>query len=310
VLTEQGESLSTGADAGAETGMMRMGGGARAAASPQSMPQGSPVEQTLAPTASTVVQELKPDTDLRALQPGQAGRDPGAGEQAAVQAGAPRAESTAKAGVKQSSAAVSSVQSVHTAEHAAPIQGGAEVRAVQMAAPTVDRSTDTGHAAEALRGGNNEVFAALDASGAPATNWVHAGARHAEAGYLDPALGWVGVRAETAGAAVHATIVPMSADAAQMLGSHMPALSAYMAEHSAAATRVTMAAPEMGMAGQGSNHQMAGDNGQRQPQQDVRIDAVDTSGPALRGRTPESSVAISSIPPIGFGHGATISLVA
>lgn len=184
------------------------------------------------------------------------------------------------------------------------------MRAVQMAVPAADRTADTEHSSEGLRGGKNEVFAALDASGAPATNWIHAGARHAEAGYLDPALGWVGVRAETAGAAVHATIVPMSADAAQVLGAHLPALSAYMAEHPAAATQVTMAAPEMGTAAQGSNHQMAGDSAQQQPRQNVRSDAVDSGGAALRSHMSETSVAIPSIPPIGFGSGSTISLVA
>lgn len=200
---------------------------------------------------------------------------------------------------------------VQAAEHPAPVYGSAEMmRGAQMAVPAISPTADAGRSAGTLRGGNNEVFAALDAPGAPATNWIHAGARNAEAGYLDPALGWVGVRAETTGAAVHATIVPASADAAQVLGSHLPALSAYMADHPAAATQVTMAAPEMGTAAQSSNHQTAGDSGQQQPQQNMRSDAADTSGSALRGRTSESSVAIPSIPPVGFARGATISLVA
>jgi hypothetical protein len=45
----------------------------------------------------------------------------------------------------------------------------------------------------------SDTFSALDIAGSmPASTWLHAGVRHAEAGYLDPSLGWVGVRAEAA----------------------------------------------------------------------------------------------------------------
>lgn len=277
---------------------------------PQSLPQGSPAAQPTPAAASAIDAQLKAGADARFVQAGQADRSPAASEQAAVQGGAPRAdiaEAAAKAGPRQSSASLSSVRPVQAAEHAAPIYGGAEMRGAQMAVAAVDRSGDTGRAAEATHGGSGEVFAALDAQSAPIANWVHADARHAEAGYLDPALGWVAVRAETSGAAVHASIVPSSADAAQVLGSHMPALSAYMAEHPTAATQVTMAAPEMGTAAQGSNRQMAGESGQQQAQQNMRSDAVDASGPALRGRSAQSS---QFIPPMGLRSGSTISLVA
>lgn len=181
---------------------------------------------------------------------------------------------------------------------------------VPMHTQWVERTAAAAHPAQALSGSSNEVFTALDTPGAAGPNWVHADARHAEAGYLDPSLGWVAVRAQTAGAAVHASIVPASADAAQALGSHLPALSAYMAQHPTAATQVTMAAPEMGTGAQGSNHQMAGDSGRQPSPQNARADAMDTSGPALRGRTSESNVAIPSISPSAFRSGATISLVA
>ncbi len=79
-----------------------------------------------------------------------------------------------------------------------------------------------------------ETFAELDggtAVGTPA--WVHSGGHQAEAGFQDPALGWVGVRADLSGGSVHAALVPSSAEAGQVLGAHMAGLSAYLSEQRA-----------------------------------------------------------------------------
>jgi hypothetical protein len=55
----------------------------------------------------------------------------------------------------------------------------------------------------------HEAFAALDADmNSSIPSWIHAGTRRAEAGYQDPALGWIGVRAEVNGGGVHATLLP------------------------------------------------------------------------------------------------------
>ena len=105
-----------------------------------------------------------------------------------------------------------------------------------------------------------EAFTALDAesaSGAP--RWIHAGAQRAEAGFQDPTLGWVGVRAEMGGSGVHAALVPGSADAAQALGGHLAGLNAYLAAEHTALDPVTVAAPEGGHAfnlDQGTSHSM------------------------------------------------------
>lgn len=87
-----------------------------------------------------------------------------------------------------------------------------------------------------------DTFAALDAepAGPPAT-WIHAGPARAEAGYFDPSLGWVSVRADVASNMVHASIVPSSAEAAQALGSHLDGLNSYLADHRIAAAQLTMA---------------------------------------------------------------------
>jgi hypothetical protein len=90
-----------------------------------------------------------------------------------------------------------------------------------------------------------ETFAALDADPAPgAISWTHAGARQAEAGFEDPALGWVGVRADVSGGGVHATLLPGSVEAAQALGQHMDGLNAYMAQQHTPVESLTMGAPE------------------------------------------------------------------
>jgi hypothetical protein len=101
--------------------------------------------------------------------------------------------------------------------------------------------TATGNAGPALR----ETFGALDAGSASAMpTWVHAGAQQAEAGFQDPALGWVAVRADLSGGGVHAALVPGSAEAAQALGGHMAGLNAYLAEQRTPVASLTLAAPE------------------------------------------------------------------
>jgi hypothetical protein len=56
----------------------------------------------------------------------------------------------------------------------------------------------------------------------------------------------VGVRADLGGGSVHASLVPGSAEAAQMLGSHLAGLNDYLAERHSAVSPVTMAGHEGG----------------------------------------------------------------
>ncbi|MFY9852971.1 MAG: hypothetical protein WAK26_03730 [Terracidiphilus sp.] len=94
---------------------------------------------------------------------------------------------------------------------------------------------------------SRDPFATLDAGGAAGKpTWIHAGAQRAEAGFQDPALGWVGVRADTSGGGVHAELVPGSADAAQTLGGHLAGLNAYLAEHHTPVETLTLASSESG----------------------------------------------------------------
>ncbi|HEY1160889.1 MAG TPA: hypothetical protein VGE83_09680 [Terracidiphilus sp.] len=102
-----------------------------------------------------------------------------------------------------------------------------------------------GSAGAAAEGVVREAFAALDAEAAPGTpTWMHAGSRQAEAGFEDPALGWIGVRAEMNVGGIHAALVPGSPDAAQALGGHLAGLNTYLTEQHSPVETLTLAAPE------------------------------------------------------------------
>jgi hypothetical protein len=147
-----------------------------------------------------------------------------------------------------------------------------------------------GHAASPSASSNGtgaqDTFAALDSGGTAATTtWVHAGARQAEAGFQDPTLGWIGVRAEGGSGSVHASLVPGSEDAAQALGGHLAGLNAYLAEHHTSVDTVTMSAPlargtESALdqnAGQ-SMHQGQGQGGGQSAGQDSQTSQSSTLG--------------------------------
>jgi hypothetical protein len=137
--------------------------------------------------------------------------------------------------------------------------------------------------------GQREVFSVMDAdSTSVKTTWVHAGAQHAEAGYQDATLGWVGVRAETGSGGIHAALVPGSADAARALGGHLDGLNAYLADHHTGVDKVTLAAPtghDAGSTSAGNSNQGAqqgtgqgeGQGGSRDQPMDRRADGAATS---------------------------------
>ena len=96
---------------------------------------------------------------------------------------------------------------------------------------------------------------------AGAFNWTRTGHMQAEAEYQDPALGWIGIRAEVSRGAVHATLVPSSPDAARVLGVHIAGLHTHLAENNTPVETLTLS-PFGGNAqhssgqhsGQGSHH--------------------------------------------------------
>jgi hypothetical protein len=105
--------------------------------------------------------------------------------------------------------------------------------------------------------GNTDVFRSLDAgSGLPSGTWIHAGPHQAEAGYLDPVLGWVVVRADASNGAVHASLVPSSLQSAQFLSSHLDGLNSYLSERQNQSTPITLNGFDSGSMASGSgSHQ-------------------------------------------------------
>jgi hypothetical protein len=96
---------------------------------------------------------------------------------------------------------------------------------------------------------SEESFRALDSSSShPPESWSTIGPHRAEAGFRDPSLGWITVRAQAEGGGIHATVVPSTSEASETLGSHLGALNAFMQTHSSQVDSVTLASPEHGTA--------------------------------------------------------------
>jgi hypothetical protein len=113
-----------------------------------------------------------------------------------------------------------------------------------------------------------DTFAALDADpGQPATTWTHTSPRQVEAGYQDPSLGWVSVRADLTPGGLHAAVVPNSPEAAQALGSHLSGLNAYLAEHHGGSITASLAAPEGQSSSLNHNSQSGTEPGSHQQNQ-------------------------------------------
>jgi hypothetical protein len=128
-----------------------------------------------------------------------------------------------------------------------------------------------------------DTFAALDADpGQPATAWTHTSPRQVEAGYQDPSLGWVSVRADMTSGGLHASVIPTSQDAAQALGSHLSGLNAYLADHHGGSITASLAAPEDRSLTQQSGTDSGTQSGARQQNQSSQSSAEQATSPTLQ----------------------------
>ena len=145
-----------------------------------------------------------------------------------------------------------------------------------------------------------DTFAALDADpGQPSATWIHSGPRQVEAGYQDPSLGWVSVRADLTPGGLHASVVPNSSEAAQALGGHLSGLNTYLAEHHGGTITASLAAPEnhsstqgQGLGQNSGQHNQSGAQQQKEPSesapaqtassQAISAGSTQTSDPAAR----------------------------
>jgi hypothetical protein len=149
-----------------------------------------------------------------------------------------------------------------------------------------------------------ETFAAMDASAAPGRPaWIHTGAQQAEAGFQDPALGWVGVRADSSGSGIHAELVAGSADAAQALSGHMAGLNAFLAEHHTPVETLTLSATGGGL--ESASNQGAGGGMQQGPGEQTGQQAAQSTESLPSGRAQFSAAALPNPAwPAGSDSGA------
>ena len=131
-----------------------------------------------------------------------------------------------------------------------------------------------------------DTISALDTGTSPGTPaWTHAGSQHAEAGFRDPALGWVGVRADLNAGGIHATLVPSSTEAAQALNGHLAGLSTHLVEQQSPVASVTMAAPSEGGVENGMGQHMqqgAEGNPQGNAREEAQAGTQENAPPASR----------------------------
>ena len=159
-----------------------------------------------------------------------------------------------------------------------------------------------------------ETFAALDAGTSVGTpNWIHAGGRQAEAGFQDPALGWVGVRADLSGGSVHAALIPGSTEAAQALSGHLAGINAYLAEQQTPVATLTMAAPGssgMETSVDQSMQQSAGQHGEQYPAAGQQSGAQPGAGALATAESASTTNAgFDAIAYTGGGRGTHISVM-
>jgi hypothetical protein len=162
------------------------------------------------------------------------------------------------------------------------------------------------------RPADQDTFAALDNAASPASTWIHTSAHHAEAGYLDPSLGWVSVRADAGAGGMHAAIVPGSALAASTLGDHLAGLNAFLAEHKHPAT-VTLApeAPSSDPGGSPLGNDLNGQGNHRQPDRNAAHETRSSLPlPGENERNATRSVSPQPAAALPTGNGVYLSVLA
>ncbi len=159
----------------------------------------------------------------------------------------------------------------------------------------------------------HQTFATIDnVDGGTALNWVHAGSRHAEAGFEDPALGWIGVRADQSGGGVHAIVVPTTAEAAEALGSQMAGLNAHLAESHTSLASLALGSVEGREGGTGADQSFNQSAGQNQAQSNSQDPYVSSAQVMSAGSRVGSAVvsAPTASPVLPDHEGKHISVMA
>ncbi|HEY2472138.1 MAG TPA: hypothetical protein VGI45_30405 [Terracidiphilus sp.] len=154
----------------------------------------------------------------------------------------------------------------------------------------------------------HEPFAAIDAGQTHVLpTWTATGAHRAEAGFLDPSIGWVAVRAQgSAVNTIHATVVPATAEAAQVLGPHLAGLNAYIAHESPHLDPISLSTPDAGAG------QALGDGQDRAQHQHRQQQNPEAAGSDVRLLSKSTSVATANeeiqYSPAAFGESQHVSV--
>jgi hypothetical protein len=138
----------------------------------------------------------------------------------------------------------------------------------------------------------HEPFVDIDSGTNPAAKWIVAEGHRAEAGFQDPSLGWVSVRAQAGAGGIHAAVVPASDLAAQVLGGHLAGLNAHLSSQYEQLKPVTLSTPDAGWNGQDAGRQLAQGN---------------DGGASHEGNreAPGASEPVQTEPAAQFSHGMT-----
>jgi hypothetical protein len=176
-------------------------------------------------------------------------------------------------------------------------------------------SADSGESSTSAGTTVHDTFAALDAGDSSSSYaWAHTGSHQAEAGYQDPTLGWISVRADASGGGIHATLVSESSDAAQTLSSHLSELNAYLTEQRTPVESLTVSSSGSQSTGmeQGANQSMdqgTGQQGQTETQSDGLQSAFSSSG-TISSAASASTEGTESTGQTGLSGGVYISVMA
>jgi len=180
------------------------------------------------------------------------------------------------------------IEGIHN-QLSSPTAGSALVRETGIVLPSYPGLQPAAQAASGVS--TAETFSALDgADNSMHATWIHAGAHQAEAGFEDPSLGWVSVRAGLNAGSINAVVVPGSADATQALGAHMAGLHDYLREQHSPVENLTMEPAQNYGSDASSNQEM-----HHQGQQQSAPDSADRS-PALSPHQASSSAALAEVP--------------
>jgi hypothetical protein len=157
------------------------------------------------------------------------------------------------------------------------------------AGTTQSPGLDTPSATEEKRANEREPFAAIDAGmNDGAAKWIHTDSHRAEAGFQDPSLGWVSVRAQAGAEGIHAAVMAPTDAAAQVLSSHLAGLNAHMASHYGHVNATTVSTPGEGWNGPDTAGERAQGNGNA-PDHGSQQQTQEDSGPVLSGSIREDS---------------------